>query len=177
MTVSFRFLAALLAAGLAVATLLSPSTARAAEPEFCFGAAGQGCGGWDILAGEMPRMAFCVGIPVVGMGACKVNGGSMEHDPCCVTHPDGVWCGVKPERNVCRGGWDRAVSRAVWGYQWTRAIDMNLGNRTGRVDRPKYCATRGSGVHRNDVQHCCSARARNAYFWENVARPSLRICE
>lgn len=181
MTLSFRmpgFAAAVLACGLILAGLFAPvSSVRAAEPERCFGAAGQGCGGWDILAVEMPRFAFCVSIPVVGLGACKVSGGSMTHDPCCVANPDGEWCGVKPERNVCRAEWNRAVHRATWAYQWTRAINMNLGNSTGRVDRPKYCANRGSGVHKDDVSFCCSSRARNAFFWENVGRPSLRICE
>lgn len=155
------------------AGLAPTSASQAAEPEFCFGAAGQGCGGWTI--GQMPRVAFCV--HVVGFGFCKVNGGSMEHDPCCSANPKGKMCGETPESSACSVSWDRAVSRAVWGYQWTRQVDTNRGNATGRVELSKYCATGGSGVHKNDASYCCSKRVRNAWPWENIARPSMKICE
>ena len=165
-------LAALMLLG-AAATLVPAPAAAEDIGERCFGAAGQGCGGWTF--GAMPRVAFCV--HAAGMGVCKVNGGSMEHDPCCAANPRGKMCGGSPETSACTTSWNRAVDRAIWGYQWTRSINTNLVNSTGRVDRPKYCATRGSGVHRNDVSHCCSTRARAANWWENVGRPSLRICE
>lgn len=165
-------IAAVVVAG-AAATWL-PAKAGAAElAERCFGAAGQGCGGWNVV--DMPRIAFCVHL--AGAGICKVSGGSLSHDPCCATNPKGKMCGGSPETQVCSSSWDKAVRRAVWGYQWTRTVNTNLTNTTGIVDRPKYCALSGSGVHRNDTEHCCSNRSRSANWWENIGRPALRICE
>ncbi|PZO10153.1 MAG: hypothetical protein DCF27_03705 [Lysobacteraceae bacterium] len=86
-------------------------------------------------------------------------------------------CGGNESSTSCTLAWTKSVDRAIWGYQWTRMIETNLVNNTGDVVRSKYCANRGSGVHSNDTQHCCSSRSRGAYPWENIARPSLKICE
>lgn len=171
-----RLWAMVMALGVLAALGLAPGVvaqAQAADGR-CFGAAGQGCGGWNV--GEMPRLAFCAHHG--GMGVCKISGGSMTHDPCCAANPRGKMCGgAGTETNQCSVEWNRAVWRAVWGYQWARSLNTSVNNTSGVVVRSDYCATRGQGVHQNDTRYCCSSRARSAYFWENVARPQLKVCE
>ena len=154
---------------------ISPVAAQQAMPtEYCFGAAGQGCGGWN--SGEMPRVAFCV--DAFGFSKCKVSGGSLAHDPCCASNPRGKMCGGTPENtSTCSVSWDRAVSRAFWGYQWTRAVDTKRGNATGVVERALYCAKKESRVHRNDAEFCCSRKVRSPWDVERIGRPDLKICE
>lgn len=160
---------------LVCAAWLSPAAVQTASAtEYCFGASGQGCGGWTF--GEMPRFAFCSPAGSNGVAKCAVSGGSMTHDPCCVRSPRGKVCGGRPETAQCTVEWNRAVDRAKWGYQWLRNIDTRRGNDTGVVERPLYCAQRGSGVHRNDESFCCSRSARDANSLERFARPDLKIC-
>lgn len=143
--------------------------------EFCFGGVGQQCGGIS-----MAGIQFAACTPVsAGMpyAVCAVSGGSMTHDPCCASNPRGKMCGGEPENaSQCATAWNRAVSRFVWGYQWTRVVDTTKPNNTGLVVRADYCAKEGKGVHRNDVTFCCAREARMASFWERLARPNLRIC-
>lgn len=170
---------AVLSVLLACAGWLSPAAVQPAHAatDYCFGAAGQGCGGWTF--GEMPRFAFCVPLPASGGKAiCSVSGGSMTHDPCCATSPNGKMCGGPGrETTQCRAEWDKAVSRAFWGYQWNRVVDTRRGNSTGIVERPLYCANRGAAIHKNDDQHCCSRSSRPGNFWERLGRPNLDICK
>jgi len=154
--------------------LLPAAITPAAATERCFGAAGQGCGGWTI--GEMPRVAFCGNI-FYGLNiVCAVSGGSMTHDPCCATSPNGKMCGGRPENAQCTPSWNRAVRRATWGYQWFRFVDPTRVNGTGIVERPRYCAVAGSGIHKNDDEYCCSGGSRGGNHWERIGRPSLKVC-
>lgn len=159
---------------LASAAWLSPAALQAASAgERCFGASGQGCGGWTV--GEMPRVAFCTGAIANGLAVCAVSGGSMTHDPCCARDPNGKQCGGS-ENGQCTSEWNRAVRRAVWFYQWNRLIDTRRQNNTGLIERPLYCATSGSGIHKNDNEFCCSGRSRPGNGWERIGRPSLDVC-
>ncbi len=160
---------------LVCAAWLSPAAVQTASAtDYCFGAAGQGCGGWTF--GEMPRIAFCGPVSGNGMATCAVSGGSMTHDPCCARSPNGKVCGGRPETAQCTVEWNRSVDRAKWGYQWLRNINTRRGNDTGVVERPLYCAQSGSGVHRNDAQYCCSRSSRPGNGWERFGRPDLNIC-
>lgn len=157
------------------ATLAALGTAQAGD--YCFGASGQQCGGFR--DGELAGIAFCVPIPFNSNLACQISGGSMTHDPCCVDRPGGVMCSGSPlddDQRYCKSEWDRAVHRAFWGYQWTRAVNGNRENTTGNVVRAEYCASRNAGVHRNDRNYCCSGSARRAGFWDRLGRPSLYRC-
>jgi hypothetical protein len=159
---------------LLVLTLALASDAGAAD--HCFGAVGQQCGGLN--EGGI-SVAACTPMPfLVPFVACAVSGGSMTHDPCCADNPHGKVCGQSPENpNLCSAEWDRAVRRFVWGYQWSRVVDPRVSNTSGNVVRADYCARRDSGVHKNDVNFCCSGEARRATFWERIGRPNLRICK
>ena len=155
---------------------LSPAGLQTASAgERCFGASGQGCGGWTF--GEMPRFAFCTGNTGNGTALCSVSGGSMTHDPCCASNPNGKQCGGSTETAQCTSQWDRAVRRAVWFYQWNRLIDTRRVNNTGVVERSLYCAKKDSGIHKNDDEFCCSRQSRPANGWERIGRPSLAICK
>jgi hypothetical protein len=101
----------------------------------------------------------------------------MTHDPCCADQPNGKMCGRTPANNdLCLNEWNRAVHRFVWGYQWSRLVDRTVGNTSGNVVRASYCAREGQGLHKNDVEFCCSRDARWANIWQRMARPNLKIC-
>lgn len=155
--------------------LLPATISTVSAGERCFGASGQGCGGWNV--GEMPRMAFCGNIANSGLAVCAVSGGSMTHDPCCADNPRGKQCGGSPENAQCTSQWDRAVRRAIWFYQWTRLIDTRRVNETNVVERSLYCAKRDSGIHKNDAEFCCSRQSREGNGWERIGRPSLNVCK
>lgn len=159
---------------LCAASLLPAPANAAPADERCFGAAGQGCGSWPFL--QMPRPAFCTGLPGTTLGVCLVHGGSLTHDPCCARNPNGKQCGGNESQSVCTVEWDKSVRRAVWNYQWARLIDTARVNNSGVVERPLYCGTSGSGIHRADSQYCCSGKSREGNFWERLGRPSLNIC-
>lgn len=147
---------------------------EASARDFCFGAAGQQCG--EFREGQLQGIAFCSTLPIVNRGVCKVSGGSLTHDPCCASNPNGVVCGAKPESTRCQVEWDRSVHRAFWGYQWSRIVDTAKANTTGVVVRADYCARRNAGVHRLDRQHCCSGSSRQAGFFDRLGRPDLYRC-
>ena len=147
-----------------------PSTAG----ETCFGAAGQQCGGYN--NGELQGVATCIPPPPAGSGVCAVSGGSWAHDECCVDHQDGVMCKQNTSQR-CSSEWDKAVRRLVYGYQWFRGVDYKLEDNDGTVDRSRYCAKAGAGVHRNDRQYCCSGDSQKASYWDRLARPSLYRCK
>lgn len=158
---------------LALVALLALQTPVLADDQTCFGAVGQQCGSFN--NGRLQGIAFCLPPPPNGSGICAVSGGSWTHDECCFDHPDGVMCGGNSSQR-CNNEWNKAVSRFVWGYQWFRGVDYRLIDRDGTVDRSRYCARPGAGVHRNDRQYCCSGDSRRASFWDRLARPSLYRC-
>lgn len=162
-----------------VGGLFAPGVVAEAQAagERCFGAVGQACGGWTNNS-AMPSVAFCVHTNGIGtnQGICLVNGGSMAHDPCCATNPNGKMCGGSRETSQCSADWERAVSRTFWGYNWKRVLDVNRENSTGVVEQSLYCARPGKGVHKNDERFCCSRSSRPGNFWERVGRPNLNIC-
>ena len=157
----------------AMLILASGLEARAAD--YCFGGVGQQCGGIN-----MSGVYFAACTPhfyVSNLRICAVSAGSMTHDPCCADNPRGKMCGTQPEiGSQCLTEWNRAVHRFAWGYQWARAVDGTVANTSGNVVRADYCAQRGDGLHKNDVEFCCSREAQWAGFWERLARPNLKIC-
>lgn len=144
--------------------------------EYCFGAVGQGCG--SFAGGPLGSVATCIPNPPWTRkdSVCQVSGGSMTHDPCCASHPNGEWCGAEPSTNQCSVEWNRAVSRFVWGYNWKRNVDSKKQNTTGNVVFNDYCAPATAGVHKNDVNQCCSKKAEQAWLWLRAGRPDLYIC-
>ncbi len=150
-------------------------THQAGAGEFCFGAAGQQCG--EFRRGALQGIAFCASVPIVNHGICQVSGGSMTHDPCCASHPDGVVCGKTPETGSCQVEWDRSVHRAVWGYHWNRLVNTAREYHSATVVRADYCAKPGAGVHRLDRGYCCSGRSHRANFWDRLGRPNLYRCD
>lgn len=149
--------------------------APAFAADFCFGAAGMQCGGFR--NGELVGIAFCLPIAEPDRANCLVSGGSMTHDPCCADNPNGVQCGGNNSSGACQGAWDRAVNRAVWGYQWKRRVNTAKSNTTGDVVQPDYCARDGAPIHRNDVGYCCSNRSHRASWWDRIGRPNLYRCD
>ncbi len=156
-------------------TLALAFAVDASGTDYCFGAVGQQCGSISI---EQVTFAACV--PFIyspRLKVCAVSAGSMTHDPCCADRPYGKMCGRSPEnQSQCLSEWNRAVHRFVWGYQWLRVVDPTIPNTSGNVVRENYCARRGDGLHKNDVEFCCSRDAQWATWWERIPRPSLKIC-
>ncbi len=156
-------------------TLALVAVVDAHGTDYCFGAVGQQCGGISISGVNFAACAPFVYNP--SLKICAVSAGSMTHDPCCADLPYGKMCGHTPEnQNQCASQWNRAVHRFVWGYQWTRLVDPTVPNTSGDVVRADYCAQRGDGLHKNDVEFCCSRDAQWATWWERIPRPSLKIC-
>lgn len=168
-----HFLNMLVFSGL-IASLAMPDVADAGD--YCFGAAGQGCGTFG--GGRLGSVASCV--PNLSGSTrdltCQVNGGSMLHDPCCVRNPYGVFCGKSPSTTQCQTSWDRAVNHTIWGYNWTRKVNSKKENTSGIVVFADYSAPNGRGVHRNDRSFCSSRRSAQASFFDRLARPSLYVC-
>lgn len=157
-----------------ILALALPLAANAGE--YCFGAAGQGCGMFG--GGPLGSVAFCV--PNLSGTAknltCQVSGGSMTHDPCCAKNPYGEFCGSSPSTTQCQAEWDRAVNRWFWGYNWKRTVDSKKENTTGKVVQADYCAPNGKGIHKNDRSLCCSKKSAQASFWDRAGRPNLYVC-
>lgn len=165
-----------LASAMIVILFIACTSVTAYSAEYCFGAAGQGCGSFG--GGPLGSVATCVPVlPSNGKDlVCEVSGGSMLHDPCCVQNPYGEFCGKSPSNSQCSSQWNRAVHRFIWGYDWVRFVDSKKENTTGNVVRADYCAKNGHKVHRNDRDFCCSGRSTKASFWDRIARPSLYMC-
>lgn len=156
--------------------LLLSTPLLASAGEFCFGGAGQGCG--TFAGGPFGSVAFCLpnNSSTRKNVVCQVSGGSMTHDPCCVTSPSGVFCGRSPSTNQCKVEWDRAVNRWFWGYNWKRNVDSRKENTTGQVVFNDYCAPNTAGIHKNDQSYCCSKKSLPASNWDRAGRPNLNVC-
>ncbi len=124
--------------------------------EYCFGALGAQCGG---AQHNLPTTALC------GLGYCSINAGSWEHDECCFANPQGMACQAGPldyatgHDGKCVNEWNKALARLNAGLNWTRRIDFNKPNGSGRVEFSSYCAETGARVHPDDVRYCCSRQA------------------
>lgn len=137
---------------------LRPAAPERVSPklEYCFGALGAQCG---LPQANLPTTALCAG------GQCAINAGSWEHDECCFAHPGGMACKAGPldyatgHNGRCVTEWNKALSHLSAGLNWTRRIDFNRPNSTGRVDFLQYCAPTGTRVHPDDVRYCCSRQA------------------
>jgi len=129
--------------------------------EYCLGAVGSQCG----QSGQM--WSSCTPIPSdnppSGNGSCSVSGASWEHDSCCFRNPDGFMCDAGPEGDFLKCGAEfiTAIKRMASGLEWKRDIDYSKANTTGRVVFEDYCAPAGWILHVNDVQYCCSNKAKN----------------
>lgn len=135
---------------------ITPPPPIAVRKEYCFGALGAQCGG---AQQGIPTTALCLG------GQCQINAGSWEHDECCFAHPGGMACQAGPldyvtgHNGKCVNEWNKALARLQAGLNWTRRVDFNKPNSTGRVEFSEYCAPAGARVHRDDVRYCCSRQA------------------
>ncbi len=136
-------------------TLPSIPTART---EFCFGAIGAECGQPQA---DLPGAALC------RLGVCFINGGSWEHDECCVDHRSGETCDFNPlhaaeaaRDRACVAAWNKAVRLTSKGLSWSRAVDFNRGNSTGTVEFALYCAAANTFVPPEDGNKCCSRQTR-----------------
>ncbi len=137
---------------------LTPSTFPRVpvKTEYCFGALGAQCGG---AQHNLPTTALCAA------GHCQINAGSWEHDECCFANPKGMACQVGPVDYVtghdgkCVNEWNKALARLGAGLNWTRRIDFNKPNSTGKVEFAAYCAPTGTRVLLEDVRYCCSRQA------------------
>ena len=147
------------------------------QPHVCFGALGMECGQPQ---GLIPAVALCRG------GRCFINGGSWDHDQCCVANPQGMACRAGPFDAVsndgnCRTSWDKAVRLALRGLFWERQVDFSRQNRTGQVEFALYCAPANALVPPEDGPKCCSGQTRALNATENLAAraagETLRACQ
>jgi hypothetical protein len=158
-----------LCAAMAILASSSGQPVTAADQgERCFGALGMECGPQSNL---MPT-ALCA------LGYCKINGGSWEHDECCWANKgSGKLCiptaSSPGAAQVCNASWQKALSRITGGWNWTRQVDFNRRNASGKVERSRYCATKDARVHKGDVEYCCSGQATNP----SNDHPDARICK
>lgn len=126
------------------------------KTEYCFGALGAQCGG---AQHNLSTTALCAG------GYCQINAGSWEHDECCFKNSQGLACQAGPldyaigHNGACEAQWNKALARLTAGLNWTRRIDYNKPNTTGRVEFAAYCAPTGTRVLQEDVRYCCSRQA------------------
>ncbi len=144
--------------------------------EYCFGALGAQCGG---AQNGVPTHALCA------LGQCKINAGSWEHDQCCFAHPRGMACQAGPldyatgHNGSCVTEWNKALARLSANLNWTRQVDFNRPNSTGRVEFDLYCAPTGTYVHQDDVRYCCSRQADPASVLSAITTlpgSVLRVC-
>lgn len=130
------------------------------RPEFCFGAAGQGCGD------SLMKLSTCIG------GLCQINAGSWRHDECCVRNRNGGMCDNRLEElvtaqpvagstgQVCMADFNKSLRRLGTPLTWTRNVDRERANNTGVVNHPEYCAPRGSLMVEGEQSMCCSRSAQ-----------------
>lgn len=103
------------------------------HPEYCFGAVGNGCGGFGENAGEASTRpawlgAGCHGIKGDGTRDCWVAQGSIMHDNCCIVYPYGQNCGGKyadgskaslvKHDGHCVKEWADAMWDVAHGHAW-----------------------------------------------------------
>jgi hypothetical protein len=146
------------------------------KTEYCFGALGAQCGG---AQHNLPTTALCAA------GLCQINAGSWEHDECCFANPKGLACQVGPADYLtghdgkCVNEWNKALARLAAGLNWTRRVDFNRPNTTGRVEFSLYCAETGVRVHQEDIRYCCSRQADPAPLLPGlpaIAGSQVRVC-
>lgn len=138
-----------------------------ARVEHCFGAIGAECGQ---AQANIPGAALC------RAGVCFINGGSWEHDQCCVRHRRGMTCDFDPlhqaeaaRDQACVPAWNKAVRLTTKGLSWTRNVDFARGNATGIVEFALFCAPANSLLPPEDANKCCSRQTRALNATEAVA--------
>jgi hypothetical protein len=131
------------------------------RPDFCFGAAGQGCGD------RFLSISSCLG------NECKINAGSWFHDECCARNRNGGMCDGKLEElataqpiagssgQVCMADFNKALRRFGTLLTWTRTVDRQRSNSTGIVDHSAYCAPSGTVMLDSEQALCCSRRVED----------------
>ena len=135
--------------------LSAAASAVPAKDAPCFGAAGNGCA----TIGERAQPGYCKAQPGGREVECVVNAGSIEHDSCCATHPNGRGCAGKGDDGSCAYEWDKSQSRTAHGLYWTRRFDPLKPNRNGVPDFNQLCAPAGSVIAAGDERWCCSRSA------------------
>lgn len=131
--------------------------------ERCFGALGAACGQPQ---GLIPPTALC------SNGVCFINGGSWEHDECCVRNRGGVGCNLPhPDdgSGTCGTSFAKAIRLATKGLMWSRRIDFNERNSTGTVNHAEYCAPANALLPPEDGGKCCSRATRGLNATETAA--------
>lgn len=121
---------------------------------FCFGALGNNCGQPQ---GAIPLSALCAN------GTCFINGGSWDHDECCFRNKGGHVCDFPNSDDGsgrCRAEFDKALRLSAKGFSWSRSINFQDANTTGRVDHQKYCAPINTLIQAEDRSKCCSGSTR-----------------
>jgi UDP-N-acetylenolpyruvoylglucosamine reductase len=136
---------------------------RGDDKWYCFGSAGQMCGGMPLPGVPQGEYWGCTGTQ------CVINAGSMEHDKCCYDNPKvGNMCGPGTATSqVCLKELTKAAHRIVHRLFWKRWVDTCYANTTGIVDHAQYCAPSGTIVAREDAFACCNEKVR-AYNPANV---------
>ena len=162
----------------AMTPVTRPPSITIARTEFCFGAIGAECGQPQ---SNIPGAALC------RSGVRFINGGSWEHDECCVGHRRGMTCDFDPlhqaeaaSDTTCVAAWNKAVRLTTKGLSWSRSVDFTRGNRTGTVEFTLYCAPANTLVPPEDGNKCCSGQTRALTATEAAAalaaRETLRAC-
>ncbi len=162
----------------AVTPVPRPPSITIAQTEFCFGAVGAQCGQPQT---GLPATALCAS------GSCFINGGSWDHDECCVRHRHALWCELDPTRQAaaasdtrCVGAWNKAVRLTRKGLSWRRPVNFARGNRSGTVEFALYCAPANSLVPPEDAAKCCAGGTRALNAAETAAAraagETLRAC-
>ncbi|MBK9572332.1 MAG: carboxypeptidase regulatory-like domain-containing protein [Rhodoferax sp.] len=163
----------------AVTPVARPPSITIARTEFCFGAIGAECGQPQA---DLPGAALC------RAGVCFINGGSWEHDECCVAHRGGMTCDFDPlhqaeaaRDQACVAAWNKAVRLTRKGLSWSRSVDFTRGNRTGSVEFSLFCAPANTWVPPEDANKCCSGQTRALNATEAAralpAMEPLRACQ
>lgn len=138
----------------------------------CFGAIGNNCGAADEEGFDYGHCLRLHPFTDPDVATCQINGGSWEHDECCIEKRVG---GNAPESEqgscsppmavalsqpyVCEAEFNKAVARLAQNLTWVRDVDATVENTSGVVDFSRYCALAGSIVHQSDVNYCCSREA------------------
>ncbi len=148
-------------------TPLTPLPTLPARVEHCFGAIGAECGQPQA---NIPGAALC------RAGVCFINGGSWEHDQCCVRHRRGMSCDFDPlhqaeaaRDQTCVPAWNKAVRLTTKGLSWRRNVDFARGNATGIVEFALFCAPANSLLPPEDADKCCTRQTRALNATEAVA--------
>lgn len=151
--------------------------------ERCFGSQGSGCDGLA-LGNEAAKAGRTRNAD--GTYNIWISVGSINHDNCCVVHPNGKMCGGNPAAQSltsngdghCVAEWDKAFWNAVDGRAWTERFNPNrepnlrivAGRqsraRTGQALHPwetqetrQYAAPAGQALDPGDQAYCRSGQA------------------